>query len=232
MISEDVIRKGRLGTLIMYGAAFAGLVAETPSATQLPAAVVTVGTLTASGFAFALISYVRARARQHRWETIHGYFRDVQAVLAHAAFAMLCLFCLTFLLPALSGRGPEVPGWYLPGIVAIAVHQFVRGARRLAARWRTIDDVAQGLAGAAATTQRFSAKYDIGFFIGVSIVTSIVSQFVGSDPMLLIGGGLAALSFPYALGSIIYQRVVLARLLPKDMSLADWHNLVRSRSSA
>jgi hypothetical protein len=75
----------------------------------------------------------------------------------------------------------------------------------------------------ATTTERFAVKYDTGFFISVSILTSIVSRFVGADPVLLIGGILGVLAFPWVLGSITYQRIVIARLLPNDMTFSEWY---------
>jgi hypothetical protein len=226
MIPEETIKNCRLVGIGCYGLASGLLWGGSSGGDELSGAGIAVGVGAALGLVFALISYVRAWARGHRVETIRSYFRDVQIAFTDCTLGVLSIFCALLLTPRFlrDGYASAAPAWYLPIIVAISVHQFVRAARRVKAKWRTVDDVLQRMRGAAAAAQRFSATYDIGFFVGISIVTSILGRYFGSGQVLLVGGVLCALSFPFALGSMIYQRVVLARLLPDDMPLPDWYD--------
>lgn len=226
MIPEETIKKLRLGGIGSYALASGLLWGGSSGGDELSGAGIAIGVGAALGLVSALISYVRAWARGHRAETIRGYFRDVQIAFTDCTLGVLSIVCALLLTPRLirDGYASAAPAWYLPVIVAISVHQFVRAARRVKATWRTVDDVLQRMRGAADTARRFSATYDIGFFVGVSIVTSILGRYFGSGQVLLFAGVIGALSFPFALGSVIYQRVVLARLLPDDMPLSDWYD--------
>lgn len=226
MIPDKTIKHLRIVGIGSYALASGLLWGGSSGGDELSGAGIAVGVGAALGLVLALISYVRAWARGHRVETIRGYFRDVQIAFMDCMLGVLSIFCALLLAPIFlrNGYASVAPAWYLPIIVAISVHQFVRAARRVKAKWRTVDEVLQRMRGAAATTQRFSATYDIGFFVAMSIVTSILSRYFGSGQVLLFGGVLCALSFPFALGSMIYQRVVLSRLLPDDMPLPDWYD--------
>jgi hypothetical protein len=125
MISADTIRKGRLATMCIYGVALLGQLVETQGGKKWSGASVAISLIAASGLFVSLISYLRAWMRRHRWETVRGYFRDVQIMFIHMTLSVLCLYCPIFL--SRLGQLSEVSVWYLLAIMAIAGHQFVRG---------------------------------------------------------------------------------------------------------
>lgn len=213
MIAADTLRKARLTSLGMYALVVVLVLARWSRDESLPQAGIAMAVVAASGFLFALASHVRTT--RHRPATVRGYYRDLQILWAHLTLAMLIGFAL-MLWP---GDEYVVPPWYLPVVVAVAVHQYARGARLVVAKWRRAEDVLNTLQESGATARRFSAKYDFAFFVSLSIVNSLVSRFFGSGRVLLFAGLVGALCFPYLLGILISQRVVLARLLPDDMPL-------------
>lgn len=220
MIPERTFRQGRLVSLGFYGLAIAVvLVGEASRDETLSLGRIALLLVASLGLVFTAISSIRA-SRYPPPLTIRRYFGALQFLGTNLTLGVFCIFCGLLFAPTPLRPGDSqlsIPVWYPFVVVALSVHQYVRGARRVAAKWRSADDVLRSIQEGTVKTQGFVAKYDFGFFVGMSFVVSIASRYFGSGQVLLLSGLIGALCFPYLLGVLAAQRAVLARLLPHDI---------------
>jgi hypothetical protein len=119
--------------------------------------------------------------------------------------------------------------WTSGALCFIAMHQAWRGMVHVKRRWKSAEDVRRSVAVslAADPAKAFARKYDLAFFISITLLASLIGRAFGPSTELVVGATLFSLSLPYAVGAWIAGIVLVKRFFPNDevMPGDDWQTL-------
>lgn len=142
------------------------------------------------------------------------------AVVYKTLLALSCVVALpiAFLL-AESLKLREIGVVWVGALALVSGHQLYRGVRTVTGRWRTREDVLTSLRAVRASRQGLPGRYDIGFFVLISIAVAALGRVYGQRLAVLVASTLLALSVPFILGLVIQGFRTLRALFPMDENL-------------
>jgi hypothetical protein len=159
--------------------------------------------------------------------TVRRYFNSLCCSLLAVSFAIGILVAFDLFESRSFSAGSA--SWISGALSVIAMHQAWRGMVRVKLRWRSAEDVRRSIVAShrADPAKAFARKYDVAFFISISLLAGLIGRAFGQPTELVIGATLFALSLPYAVGAWIAGIALARRFIPKDelMPGDDWQTL-------
>lgn len=103
-------------------------------------------------------------------------------------------------------------------LLALALHQGIRGCMMARRRWQSRFDIFNSLQSARKQLQKgpLPKQYDFGFFVMVSILSTVIGRMYGYEYSILAGAILLSLTVPFLLGLIFMSSRLLRIYIIKD----------------
>jgi hypothetical protein len=186
------------------------------------------------GVAALLLSFVNAASFYFlvlRVRTVPGA-TSVRTCLSSLCFSLLAIsvavgLVVAFALAEHRDFSAGSASWITVVVCAIAVHQAFRGSANVRRRWKSAEDIRRSMAasGLADPAREFSRKYDLSFFMSVSLLSGLIGHAHGQPTTLFVGAIFLALGLPYAVSAAVTGVALAARLLPSDELMIgdDWN---------
>ena len=152
--------------------------------------------------------------------TLQACFRVLFGVIV----AIMLPLALVYLTGLLAERALDGMPAYVPiACFAVFIHQMWRGAAYVRRSWKSANDVRHAIRQNTIKNpaKAFAQKYDVTFFVGVSILSALLGRIVDKATILMVGTAVLTLIIPYACAAAYEAMRIVNRLVPVDELLSE-----------
>ncbi len=164
---------------------------------------------------WGVIRYGRQTTRTIWW---HYTFLSHSAISIFVAVAIpVAIVCSHKI-----GFHSEYARAFFAGVAIVSVHQAWRGWRIVHKKWQSADDVRLTMLNAKKQNfQGLGRQYDFAFFLGISLISSVIAHFWGQEIIIVVIVVVYALIAPFVVSCIWTCKKKVGQLFPHDEPLAE-----------